>query len=536
MLQNSSIPQFIIQENFIIEGDNNQVEQFIDQTLVFYPISSLQLENSEILQLFVQNNFTNSDTAQVNQKIEQSSPNIPFFSNHFQMNGTEHTTLRDFNIELSDFLNSDGQLDSVQSVNQAVDVLGNNNEVIQTSEQNILDFRLVDSAFFGDEENQENLISFDEFLVDIAGDVTLDSLQFALQDVIVQGSNNQIEQSIEQLIVTFLVIDEDRIEVLIPGQEIFSPTQAIIQENFIGDGETEVSNNQVNQQIKQTITLDTTFSDSPEINLELQVGQEADQVNFDIDLFIETILETSLSSSQRLIQTTQQTGDNNQAIEENSQDLSLVNPGELVFGSQANDTLQAGINAGFDGLEDIVFPGAGNDLVELPNPTFDLLDVPTQTRVYGGSGNDHLFAESGDRIFGGTGDDELDASLGSGSNRLYGGLGNDILIAGNDDQLIGGKGDDQLLALVGTNNTLWGGSDSDEFWIANTELPTAINFIADFTPGEDQIRISGFDLTFEEINLYQNGADTVINIFDQDIAAVLKTSVDSLQENDFLLT
>lgn len=536
MLQNLSIPQFIIQENFIVEGENNRIDQVIDQTLFFYPISLTQIEDSQILQVFLQNNFTEDENAEINQEIEQIGPDFSLFSNHDELISNKDSEMIPFNINVNDFLNNDGELNSIQLVSQQADILGNNNQIIQTGEQDIVDLRLLDFALLEDKQDQNRLNNIENLLNDVADEVALDSLQFAIQDVIIQGNENEVEQLIDQSIVTFLVFDEDIIDNVVFSMEELPPTQAIIQENFIGNSEREVNNNQINQEINQRIILDPIFSHLSDIDLEPQVGREANSVNFDIDFLIETILETSLVSTQRLVQEAVQTGNKNPIVQESNQDLLFINPGEVVFGNQVNDTLKADITSKFDGIEDILFAGKGNDSIEVSNTMLETVNIPTQNRVYGGSGNDHVLAKSDDRVFGGSGDDQLNASLGNGNNRLYGGFGNDILIAGNNDQLIGGNGDDQGLAWMGINNTLWGGPGSDEFWIANTKLPTDVNVIADFIQGDDQIRISNLNLTFDDLKLYQDNTNTIINIFDQDIAVVLNVSADHLQANDFLFT
>jgi Ca2+-binding RTX toxin-like protein len=135
-------------------------------------------------------------------------------------------------------------------------------------------------------------------------------------------------------------------------------------------------------------------------------------------------------------------------------------------------------------------------------------------RVYGGKGNDELYATQDDRLFGEKGDDLLDASTGTGRNLLDGGEGKDLLIAGKKDQLVGGDGDDTLLIGSGGENVLYGNAGADQFWIANNRIPDTVpdprqvieqqlpfpnllpledtrNIIADFELGIDKIYISG---------------------------------------------
>lgn len=146
----------------------------------------------------------------------------------------------------------------------------------------------------------------------------------------------------------------------------------------------------------------------------------------------------------------------------------------------------------------------------------DVFSQPNRNnlRVYGGEGNDELYATQDNRLFGEKGEDLLDASSGTGRNLLDGGEGNDFLIAGKQDQLVGGDGDDTLIILNGGENVLYGNAGADQFWITNGRIPDTVldprqsvplpppfptlppledtrNLIADFELGIDKIYISG---------------------------------------------
>ncbi|MBD6615521.1 CHRD domain-containing protein [Komarekiella sp. 'clone 1'] len=154
----------------------------------------------------------------------------------------------------------------------------------------------------------------------------------------------------------------------------------------------------------------------------------------------------------------------------------------------------------------IVFLGDEDDIFYQPNRK--------NLRVYGGEGNDELYATQDNRLFGEEGEDLLDAFSGSGRNLLDGGEGNDFLIAGNKDQLVGGDGDDTLIIVNGGENVLYGNAGADQFWIVNGRIPDTVpdprqvidqpfpfpdlrpledtrNIIADFEQGIDKIYISG---------------------------------------------
>ena len=141
----------------------------------------------------------------------------------------------------------------------------------------------------------------------------------------------------------------------------------------------------------------------------------------------------------------------------------------------------------------------------------DVFNRPNESgrRVYGGKGNDELFAHQSDRLFGEAGDDLLDASSNGSYNLLDGGQGNDELLGAKNGQLVGGSGDDLLRIVNGGNNLLYGNGGADRFWLVNGRIPDTVtetrqltdfglpnlldtrNTIADFELGIDRIGIAG---------------------------------------------
>jgi 2',3'-cyclic-nucleotide 2'-phosphodiesterase/3'-nucleotidase/5'-nucleotidase len=194
--------------------------------------------------------------------------------------------------------------------------------------------------------------------------------------------------------------------------------------------------------------------------------------------------------------------------------------GELIFGTEGDDEL-------FANTRDTVFAGAGNDII-------DAATGGGGNQLYGGDGDDELFAGSNDRLFGEAGNDILNAAVGSGKNRLYGGEGNDTLIGGTGDRLFAGSGDDVLFAGQG-DNLLNGGAGADQFWIAYNGLPNSVNAIADFQVGIDIIGIGGLSKVnnFSDLTLTQNGADTLINVSNTDLAILRGIQATSLNANSF---
>ncbi|MBW4563730.1 MAG: alkaline phosphatase [Mojavia pulchra JT2-VF2] len=162
---------------------------------------------------------------------------------------------------------------------------------------------------------------------------------------------------------------------------------------------------------------------------------------------------------------------------------------ELVSGSSGGDQLIAGAaNTTFDGINDAVFTGAGNDEVDTQTVTSA---IAGGNRINLGSGDDVIYVSKGNRVFGGEGDDTFDATDGQGDNRMSGDAGNDIFYLGSGDRALGGNGDDQFYVQTGGDNLISGGKGQDQFWIVNAELPETANTILDFEKGVDVIGILG---------------------------------------------
>ncbi len=198
----------------------------------------------------------------------------------------------------------------------------------------------------------------------------------------------------------------------------------------------------------------------------------------------------------------------------------FVGPSTLTaVGTSGNDTLDGLAN--FNGTKNIIFTGAGVD-------TVDLVPLATSVtaggnRIDAGSGKDVIYANKNDRLFGGADDDTFDAADSKGGNRMSGGGGNDTFFLGLNDRALGGDGNDIFYVGCCGGNTLVGGAGSDQFWIANSSLPTAFNTIVDFQIGTDVIGVSGaagLGITTANLTLTQSGADTQIG-FSGNILAVL---------------
>ncbi|MBK1987220.1 DUF839 domain-containing protein [Sphaerospermopsis aphanizomenoides BCCUSP55] len=180
-------------------------------------------------------------------------------------------------------------------------------------------------------------------------------------------------------------------------------------------------------------------------------------------------------------------------------DATLVQESNLVFGDADADLLIAGVD--FDGVNDIVFSGAGNDEVDVSLAG----SLAGNNRIFTGGGADVTYVVDGDRSFGGSGDDELDATDAT-DYRLAGGVGNDIFYLGADGRALGGDGDDQLFVQEGGGNLLSGGIGADQFWILNGDLSSEANTITDLEIGTDVLGIGGqgADFGFDDLTLSGN--------------------------------
>jgi Ca2+-binding RTX toxin-like protein len=122
-----------------------------------------------------------------------------------------------------------------------------------------------------------------------------------------------------------------------------------------------------------------------------------------------------------------------------------------VTGGGGNDTLRG--NAGDDvlsglGGDDQLFGGFIGSGSKMGSDT-----------LYGGDGNDALYAEGGSVGYGGAGQDTLSGR--NGGNALYGGADNDSLTTRGGDQLFGDAGDDRLVVTDAGGAEIHGGAGND---------------------------------------------------------------------------
>jgi len=169
--------------------------------------------------------------------------------------------------------------------------------------------------------------------------------------------------------------------------------------------------------------------------------------------------------------------------------------------------------------------------------SFDVFDADTQRQqvlqpnsvtFLNDLANDITGFENSDDVINGQGGDDTIAGL-SGNDLLRGGAGN--------NSLLGGAGNDMLHAGNIGSDTMTGGAGKDQFWIVDTEIPSAGSTITDFRSDEDVIGL-GAGLAFVDLKIEQAGSDTTIRLKEGNIPLATLTDVEAetLDIADFVST
>ncbi|WP_404786988.1 alkaline phosphatase PhoX [Altericista sp. CCNU0014] len=209
---------------------------------------------------------------------------------------------------------------------------------------------------------------------------------------------------------------------------------------------------------------------------------------------------------------------------------SLVQDSSVVSGTSNADTIEAKITPGFDGINDVVFAGAGDDTIDSAIGGA----LASGNRIQAGGGADILFVANNDRVFGSAGDDEIDATDATGY-RASGGAGDDLFFLGASGRALGGDGNDKFYVQAGKDNLLSGGAGSDQFWIVNGELPSGPNTVLDFQIGTDAIGFVGatsLGISATTLKLDRVGDDTAIVFGSQTLATLTGIQASGLSLTD----
>ena len=202
-------------------------------------------------------------------------------------------------------------------------------------------------------------------------------------------------------------------------------------------------------------------------------------------------------------------------------------PNVLVSLNPSFDNLNYAADEVFSSLEDIPVADAKIETV-FGSPNSDLIDAADLNSEFDGN-NDILFT--------GSGDDLIDVSQAFGHNRIYAGDGDDILLAGSNNRLVGDAGADIFFLGTGEgNNLVTGGSNADRFWILTDEaLPATANVITDFNSAEgDAIGLANTSLSFTSLNFTANDGNTVISALGVDLAILADIDPSQIDESSFV--
>ena len=206
----------------------------------------------------------------------------------------------------------------------------------------------------------------------------------------------------------------------------------------------------------------------------------------------------------------------------------LVQDEDLVAATSGADVLDGGTE--FDAVNDTVFTGAGNDVVDSTIAG----EVAHSNRIFTGSGADTTYVADKDRAFGGSGNDAFYATDASGY-RLSGGAGDDLFFLGVGGRALGGDGDDTFYVGESGGNTLSGGAGADAFWILNDDaaLLGTPNTIVDFTKGTDILGIAGQgDFDFGDLSF--SGSNILVGT--TTIATLTGVTTSTLTATDFVFS
>ena len=220
-------------------------------------------------------------------------------------------------------------------------------------------------------------------------------------------------------------------------------------------------------------------------------------------------------------------------------------PNVLVSLDPSFDNLDYDADEVFSYLEDleVAEPGGSRhrirDVGELQFAEVETVFGSVDDDVIDAADLNNDFDGNNDILFTGSGDDLIDVSQAFGHNRIYAGSGDDILLAGSHNRLVGDAGEDKFFVGMGENNSITGGTDADQFWLVTDEsnLPAAANIITDFDSAEgDVIGLANTSLEFGLLDLVEDNGNVVVRAFGIDLAVLLNLEVALISESDFVFT
>jgi hypothetical protein len=194
---------------------NKQVNQIgflgaavVGLTCFVTPANSATLQTSEQIAL------VNGNNIQVTQRNQQTSLDLFFFDFHLDnKNIFETNSIKNFiSSEIDEFIDIFSETDLVdQSISQFAQLLGNNNQITQISDQNIFDVFFLDPELKTDRNsNISDTFSradISQTLSDRVTEKLPDIKQSVTQKADSFGENNRVNQINEQTVIDFFLID-----------------------------------------------------------------------------------------------------------------------------------------------------------------------------------------------------------------------------------------------------------------------------------------------------------------------------------------
>ncbi len=184
------------------------------------------------------------------------------------------------------------------------------------------------------------------------------------------------------------------------------------------------------------------------------------------------------------------------------------------------------------------------------NPSLEFVQPERREVIYGRDRSDVFdavepngnFDGNNDTLFTKKGDDLVDLRAAFGGDRVYLGQGKDIFYAGTNNRVFGDDGSDRFyVGFGGGDNLLTGGKGRDQFWLTNSDanLPAEANTITDFSIAQgDVLGFANTSLTYGSLGvdwkLRQEGRNTIIEVFGQDVAILEGVRSDRLTESNYL--
>ena len=81
---------------------------------------------------------------------------------------------------------------------------------------------------------------------------------------------------------------------------------------------------------------------------------------------------------------------------------------------------------------------------------------------------------------------------------------------------------------MGTGDYVVGGEGSNQFWVADGELPDTTVRIADFGSGSDVVGFSNLGVSSDDLTITQNGDDALIAIAGTEVAILSGVDANAL--------